>query len=186
MAQKKLLLVLKITLLFAFVDVGFCANHIGQLSDLRQRNIDSLKKLLSGDNTYNVSENSEESTLYLFISSAMPRSLLRNYYNEASNYNATLVLNGLPKSSFRELADLVREISSSGKNVPVIIDDESYKRFNIAHVPSFVLFKSEDCLGEEICNIKFDKISGNIGIRKSLEIFSEAGDLANFAKRYLR
>lgn len=184
MAKKELLLVLKIVLLFGFIDFGFCKGHIDQLSALRERNINSLKKLMK-NSKYEV-QDEENSRLYLFISSSMPRSLLRNYYNEASNYNATLVLNGLPKSSFRELAELVREISNSSQNVPIIIDDEAYKRFNVTSVPSFVLFKNEICLGDEICDVKYDKISGNIGIKAALRTFSESGDLANFAGGYLR
>lgn len=182
MAQKKLLLILKIILLFTFIDVGFCASHIEQLTILREKNLNALKKLLSNSDA----ESDEDASLYLFVSSSMPKSLLRNYYNEAYKYNATLVLNGLPKSSFLELSDFVREISNSEQNVPIIIDDESYKRFNITKVPSFVLFESENCLNDEVCDMRYDKVVGNIGIKKALEMFYESGDLPDIAERFLR
>jgi hypothetical protein len=37
-----------------------------------------------------------------------PLALLEYYYNEASIYNATLVFNGLPNNSFKELSDFDR------------------------------------------------------------------------------
>lgn len=183
MAQKKLLLILKLIFLFAFIDLGFAASYVDLLNKSRIENIDNLKKLMKN----NYSENElEDRNLYVFISSSMPKMLLRDYYQQAKNYKATLVLKGLPKGSFRELGEFVMDISKLGGDVPIIIDDESFDRFRIDSVPSFVLYQQDDCIGEHICETNFDKVSGNIGIKKSIEVFAEGGIVSNIAKEYLK
>jgi hypothetical protein len=47
-------------------------------------------------------------------------------------------------------------------------------------VPSFVLNTEEDVFNQSKL-LKFDKISGNIGIRRALETIEEQGELSDIA-----
>lgn len=106
--------------------------------------------------------------LRVFVSSSMGRNLLRHYVKEAKKYGATLVFRGLPNGSWLELASLVTAITNSNESeIEMQIDDEIFERFNIKEVPAVVL-----SLGS-----KFDKVSGNIGIRAALELMKKEGEL---------
>lgn len=121
--------------------------------------------------------------LYLFVSSSMPLPLLKAYAAEARKYGAVLVFKGLPEGSFKKLFALVKEISGGEGEAAMQIDDEAFDRFGIVSVPAIVLSKEEDPspLGTDVLP-KFDKITGNAGIKYSLRKFAESGDLREEAK----
>ena len=50
--------------------------------------------------------------LQIFVSSSMPKQLLKNYALEAKRYGGVLVFIGLPGGSIHKLTDLIMEISS--------------------------------------------------------------------------
>jgi type-F conjugative transfer system pilin assembly protein TrbC len=128
--------------------------------------------------------------LLIFVSTSMPMSLLRNYYKEASIYGGTIVFNGLPNGSFKELSQLVLDMqepnnTKSNHTVGSIIDDESFQKFGIQNVPSFVLYKEEECFEETSCKITYDKVIGNIGIKAALEGFADNGEMHRDAAKLL-
>jgi type-F conjugative transfer system pilin assembly protein TrbC len=129
--------------------------------------------------------------LLIFVSTSMPMSLLRNYYKEASIYGGTLVFNGLPNGSFKELTKLILDIqetnNTEGKqNAGSVIDDESFQKFGINNVPAFVLYKEEECFEATSCKITYDKVIGNIGIKAALESFADNGDMKEYATGFLK
>ena len=116
--------------------------------------------------------------LKVFVSESMNLELLKTYYKQATKYDGTLVFKGLPQNSFREMTRLVMELEQVGGEGSVQIDDEEFDRFDVKTVPVIILSKRENCLGLEKCKITFDKVSGNIGVRRALELFKqESGDL---------
>lgn len=133
-------------------------------------------------------------TLKIFVSSSMPKNLLKAYHAKAVKYGGTLVFKGLPGGSFKELAKLVLSIAESGETGSMQIDDEAFDRFAVKSVPSILLIKGQDylnrCVGEQICAVAndkviYDKITGSIGVRAALEKFVASGDLSQEAKRLL-
>jgi type-F conjugative transfer system pilin assembly protein TrbC len=138
-------------------------------------------------------------SLRIFVSSSMSKELLRQYMIQSAKYGASLVFNGLPDGSFKELSSLIMEISETKGNkaiggnggsrqdasvagtsvegASVQIDDEAFKRFRILTVPAIVLSKEEDCVMNQSCRMRFDKIDGNISVRAALEKFRDEGDL---------
>lgn len=114
------------------------------------------------------SANASDTKLYVFVSNSMGKELLKDYIHEAEIHGATLVFVGLVKGSFRAIGNLVAEIIGK-KNVPIIIDDELFKKYAIKEVPSFVLL--EESSG------KYDKILGNISLSSALEAFAERGEV---------
>jgi type-F conjugative transfer system pilin assembly protein TrbC len=144
-----------------------------------------------------------KASLRIFVSSSMSKELLRQYAIQGAKYGASLVFNGLPEGSFKQLSSLIMEISEAKGNngssiqdanavnariegVSVQIDDEAFKRFKILTVPAIVLSKEEDCVMNQSCRVIFDKIDGNISVRGALEKFADEGDLNIEASDLLR
>lgn len=130
------------------------------------------------------------SGLYIFVSQSMPQALLKNYLHEVNKYGGVLVLKGLPQGSFKELAKFVTDITGTSDNTGDIeaniqIDDEAYDKFNVVVVPTIVLSLSSDYHPLESTDFKFDKMVGNVGVKYSLEEFSNSGELKEEARRLL-
>ena len=128
--------------------------------------------------------------LYIFVSTSMPKPLLKSYLSEVNKYGGVLVFKGLPQGSFKELTKLVIDITGNNGSLQdiaanVTIDDEAYARFKVVSVPTIVLSKEDDYHPNQTAVLKFDKMVGNVGVKYSLEEFSRSGELATQALGYL-
>ena len=124
--------------------------------------------------------------LQIFVSSSMPRQLLKAYAKEARRYDAVLVFRGLPQGSFRKITDLIMDISDKSQPCAMQIDDKAFAGFGIRAVPAIVLSKPAAMFDEQKGEGKFDKVYGNITIKAALELFSESGALSTNAKGLLK
>lgn len=131
--------------------------------------------------------NIQTANLQIFISSSMSPSLIKQYAIEATKYNATLILRGLPNNSFKSLTKLVRTISLNHRESlsQIQIDDAAFAKFNITFVPSIVLSKNSDQSLPWKEDLIYDKVIGNIGIKKALELIVDDGDLSLEAQELL-
>jgi type-F conjugative transfer system pilin assembly protein TrbC len=128
--------------------------------------------------------------LYIFVSTSMPKPLLKSYLQEANKYGGVLVLKGLPQGSFKELTKFVIDLTGNNGNLQDIaaniqIDDEAYERFKVVSVPTIVLSVDSEYHPNQTAVLKFDKMVGNVGVKYSLEEFSRSGELKVQASRYL-
>ena len=128
--------------------------------------------------------------LYIFVSTSMPKPLLKSYLSEANKYGGVLVFKGLPQGSFKELTKLVIDITGNNGSLQdiaanVTIDDEAYARFKVVSVPTIVLSLTSEYHPNRTAILKFDKMVGNVGVKYSLEEFSRSGELATQALGYL-
>ena len=130
---------------------------------------------------------SSNTTLKVFVSTSMSVSLLASYGLMAKKYGAVLVLKGLPEGSWRKLSDLVFALNKTeGDNITVQIDDPAFDEYGITRVPSFILVREENVFEDNKDKVAvFDKITGNIGIKRALEEFAEKGELQTDAKAIL-
>jgi len=128
--------------------------------------------------------------LRVFVSSSMSLQTLKSYYRNCARYNGIMVFKGLPDGSFQKLYKLIGQITgSNNSNKPEValqMDDEVFARFGVNHVPAIVLSKESNCLFKQSCQIVFDKVTGNIGIKRALEEFASSGDLQPEAQRLLK
>jgi type-F conjugative transfer system pilin assembly protein TrbC len=123
--------------------------------------------------------------LQIFVSSSMPKSLLRDYAKEASIYGGVLVFRGLPRGSMIKLTELVRDISDEDYPAAMQIDDESFTMYGVDAVPAIILSQNSG-FGQIKKQIpKHDKIYGNVPIRYALESFAKSGKLADKASEIL-
>lgn len=132
----------------------------------------------------------EQILLKIFVSSSMSREQLKYYLQQAKKYGAVLVFNGLPDGSWRKLSSIVYEITGGSDDGGALqIDDLAFKEYGISLVPSFVLAKEFGVFSKDFeegrNNGVFDKVSGNIGIRRALELISDSGELADEARELL-
>lgn len=123
--------------------------------------------------------------LQIFVSSSMPKQLLKNYVLEAKNYGGVLVFIGLPGGSIHKLTDLIMEISSEDSSA-MQIDDEAFAAFGIISVPTIVLSKSAPIFQGETLAQNNDKVTGSITIKAALELFAKNGDMAIEARELLK
>ena len=129
--------------------------------------------------------------LYIFVSTGVPKPLLKAYLLEANKYGGVLVFKGLPNGSFKELTKLIIDLTGEERDlqkltVNVQIDDAAYERFGISTVPTIVLAKEDDYHPSQTSTLKFDKMIGNVGIKYSLEEFSKSGELKAQALEHLK
>ncbi len=212
MAQKKLLPVLVLLLLFGSnasaneqfefnkSDLEF-ANNISQIA--RQSSMSAIKEkwqellaMREGNKTnqkgLNISDDTEldsllkpSASLKVFVSSSMPKELLKTYLEQAKKYNATLVFRGLPEGSWRGLSELVYELTDGkDEGASIQLDDLAFSQYEVTSVPTFVLVNEKDVFeasGMADDEAEFDKVSGNIGIRRALEMMGSQGDNQDIA-----
>lgn len=199
--------VLSITIIIAAIFHGVCkANEdLDWASDLSQKSIamvwQNLKEIFvqatqletgSEPNLPNTTPAKQESELYVFVSTSMPKPLLKSYVQEAKKYGGVLVFKGLPNGSFKELAVLVGELNTgsidaaSDTSLPGMqIDDEAFDRFDVSAVPTIILSTTSEYQPHQTTIIIYDKITGNVGIKYVLEQFSSSGTLAKEAAERL-
>ncbi|NRB10872.1 MAG: type-F conjugative transfer system pilin assembly protein TrbC [Rickettsiaceae bacterium] len=152
--------------------------------------------LASGNGDLNVLEQLG-GEIKIFVSSSMGKRLLQHYWQEGRKYGATLIFNGLPndasgKGSFRELIKLVEAVAgsldASHDLAGMQINDKEFKEFSVTQVPTIVMLKSINPIKSLQGNnfAKFDKVTGNVGIRSALELFEREGDLKDLAAKFLK
>jgi conjugal transfer pilus assembly protein TrbC len=96
--------------------------------------------------------NRASSTLVVvFVSFSMPDASLKELGENADKYGATLVLRGLHEGSFVKTKEKILAINKNG--IPLEINPELFRRYNIYRVPTFVLLKD----GKEV-----HRLSGNV------------------------
>ena len=130
----------------------------------------------------------QESELYVFVSTSMPKSLLKAYAQEAKKYDGVLVFKGLPGGSFKELVTLINELNADNNDIDPSgfqIDDEAFDHFEINAVPTIVLSRTSEYHPHQNSTLVYDKITGNVGIKYALEQFSNSGSLAKEAAERL-
>ena len=209
MAKKELLLLLIVLLIFSNKviaeerfefkkeDIDFAKNltkRARQLSMIaikeKWQELQHMQSTNSGNNELDaLGVNDEENrvaVLKIFVSNSMNIGLLKNYVRQAEKYKAALVFNGLPNGSWRSLARLVEAITEGDEEgVLIQIDDEAFRQFGIHSVPSFVLAQEPSIFSSEESKVIYDKLVGNIGIKRALNLIASNGELAKDATRIL-
>ena len=190
--------ILSIIIVIATIFYGVCtANEdLDWASDLSQKSTamvwQNLKEIFTQTEQAQDSENLQDTTpakqageLYVFVSTSMPKPLLKSYVSEAKKYGGVLVFKGLPSGSFKELAVLVAELTidpvgtkDANNSLGLQIDDEAFDRFEVSAVPTIILSTTSEYQPHQTTQVIYDKITGNVGIKYALEQFSSSGVLA--------
>lgn len=128
--------------------------------------------------------------LQIFVSSSMPKNLLKEYAKESIIYEGALIFKGVIDGKITKFTELIGEILEVNSNAVIQIDDESFAAFGVEQVPTIVLSEqnrlADFVYNEESIVPKYDKVTGNIGIRYALELFSKDGEMKIEAENLLR
>lgn len=132
----------------------------------------------------------KRATLYIFISSSMPKTLIQQYMDDAVRYRGTVVLRGLIDNSMRQTINEIQEIVDANDGQGGLsIDPKTFEVFGVNAVPAIVLAEdpAELCMSQD-CAIDapvFDKVTGAISVIYALETFANHGDLKGLSKARL-
>ena len=120
----------------------------------------------------------------------MPQNLLKEYAKESIIYEGALIFKGVIDGKITKFTELIGEILEVNSNAVIQIDDESFAVFGVEQVPTIVLSDQNRLAdfvhNEESVVPKYDKGTGNIGIRYALELFSKDGEMKIEAENLLR
>lgn len=216
MAQEKLLFILVLLLFFSSnakaqrefefskSDLEF-ASSISQIA--RQSSMSAIKEkwrellAMRASSQANQSESGVADTeldfirqptklVKIFVSSSMPKELLKNYLEQAKKYKATLVFRGLQDGSWRKTSELIYEITGGkDEGASIQLDDMAFNQYSVTSVPTFVLVNEKDVFeasGRADDEAEFDKVIGNVGIKRALELMASGGDNQDTAALKLR
>lgn len=133
-------------------------------------------------------KHSEE--LMIFISTSMPTKALRLLGQQAVASGAVLILRGMKgplgtKGVMEETAKALQPVAETGAAIQ--IDPESFTKFNITAVPTFVIApRSESCSSTQ-CETKAYALVGDVSLQYALEYWSQrGGEAGQKADQYLR
>lgn len=156
-----------------------------QSSDIVMDNIKEIANQQNFDSNLAAETLKPRPCLQIFVSSSMPKQLLKSYADEAKHYGGVLVFIGLPGGSIHKLSELVMEISTED-SAAMQIDDEAFNAFGITGVPAIVLANAAPIFEGKTMSEKFDKVTGCISIKGALELFSASGEMAKEARGLLK
>lgn len=160
----------------------------GLATNAQNISIEAIEKIMNQpdfDQTLREDVLKPRPALQIFVSSSLPKQLLKAYAKEAKLYSGTLVFRGLPGGSIHKLSDLAMEISDED-SAPMQIDDEAFAAFKVRVVPAIVLSKSAPIFSGKTGSDKFDKVTGALTIKASLELFGKSGDMREEAGNLLK
>ena len=126
-----------------------------EAEDLKKDAVLKAKKILKSPAATpscgcNKSDHPEPSTLkksesaenvLVFVSLSMPKDSLRTLYAEAEKQNSVLILRGLKNNSFKETAEVLKELK-----IAASIDPTLFEKYHISAVPTFVMVRDSEPL----------------------------------------
>lgn len=94
----------------------------------------------------------------VFVSFSMPDMSLIQLNDQLSKYNATLVMRGIYKNSFRETKEKIMKMSKDGLSIR--IDPALFKFYGVKRVPTFILVEG---------NKEVHRLSGNVNLEYAVD-----------------
>ena len=117
----------------------------------------------------------ETAALYVFMSFSLDDKLWIQFSQELERIGGVFVVRGLPKNSFKELANRIFDLQEKGVNSPIQIHPNLFKECEVQLVPTIAVIEGH----------RYDKIAGNLSIKHALEKMGANGE-TNEAKALYR
>ncbi len=119
-----------------------------------------------------------QQSLMVFISTSMPIKALVMLGQQAHATGAVLVLRGLrgalgTKMAIQKTMEFLQPVAATGANIQ--IDPESFGRYNVTVVPTFVIATKEDSCSTDQCDTKSYSLAGDVTLQYALEQWSNRG-----------
>ena len=112
----------------------------------------------------------------ILVSQSMPIHVLKNILIQAKEYEALVVVRGLPNGEFLDEVHKLQRIAE-GTGTGLAIDPTLFKRFNVTSVPAFVLPLTPiiPCTENGCSTPEHVKATGDVTIRYFLELIERVG-----------
>jgi type-F conjugative transfer system pilin assembly protein TrbC len=115
----------------------------------------------------------------------MPEKLILDYLQQASQYNAWVVVQGFQDNAMPVMLRTLAEWESQIDISRLLIDPNVFKQYQITEVPSMILTADPyPCDSKKCIATSFDKINGSVRLEHALKTISERGDLHIEAKAW--
>ena len=118
--------------------------------------------------------------IIVFVSFAMPKSLLLSYYKQVQLYGGRLVIRGLIENSFKKTITAMgvdkNNIPLKAREIPIMdINPKLFRNYKVTRVPTILLSHKG----------KTDKFTGSVSLKYALDEASQKGDCGKFASSIL-
>jgi type-F conjugative transfer system pilin assembly protein TrbC len=112
----------------------------------------------------------------ILVSQSIPIHVLKNILIQAKEYEALVVVRGLPNGEFLDEVHKLQRIAE-GTGTGLAIDPTLFKRFNVTSVPAFVLPLTPliPCTENGCSTPEHVKATGDVTIRYFLELIERVG-----------
>ncbi|WP_406564982.1 type-F conjugative transfer system pilin assembly protein TrbC [Klebsiella aerogenes] len=126
---------------------------------------------------YSVSPDSEvrPDALY-FLSFSIPEDGLKQMVPAATRFHIPALINGLVDNNFRKTVEAVFRLARENNQGGVQIDPRQFSKYGITTVPALVV----------TCDAGYDRLTGNLKLKETLERIAAEGDCADTAKKLLK
>ncbi|MFA6038460.1 MAG: type-F conjugative transfer system pilin assembly protein TrbC [Legionellales bacterium] len=182
-------------LLFILISVNAYALDNSELTNLAKSAIEHSqqyqKQLQNHANGMNeiqkrlLNTQHQQPKLFIAVSFSMPEKLILDYMQQASQYNAWVVVQGFQNN---EMPVMMRTLAEWDQKVDIsrlLIDPNIFKQYQITEVPSLILTTDQyPCDSQKCIAESFDKINGSVRFDHALKIMSERGDLHSEAQAW--
>ncbi len=130
-----------------------------------------------------LSEAPNQGHILVFISSSMPPASLAQWFIEAEQFGAPLILRGLVNNSMSETKRWIKPFIEQAHNKGGIeINPIAFEAYGITQVPAVVVTTGTlECASNQTLAPPFDVITGNTSLSFALKIMAEKGEASLIA-----
>lgn len=129
----------------------------------------------------------EKPKLLIFISSSMPKEMLKQYAVAARQAEGALVLRGFINNDLRKTISFIKSLHDKG--VAAFISPHGFKQMSVKHVPAIaVIAKNTGCYLSDCDRTPlYDKISGSVTLSYALRrIVTDGENTQKEARKFLK
>lgn len=118
-------------------------------------------------------EISHHSEIYVFISSSMPETSLRQWLVQSQLIDAHVIMRGMVNHSLESTVHWFQSLMGDlSEKTGIEIDPTYFERFGITQVPAVVVSKNLPCSSSQSCLPTFDIVYGNLSLIEALKKIS--------------
>ncbi len=126
-------------------------------------------------NTPSLQPIEKASQLLILVSFSMPEQSLKLWSEQASKVNGKLLLRGFVDNSIQKTTEKILQLFGEQDQGELLVDPESFEKYNIQTVPAVVIMKPNNCFDEHCSTPKFDVIYGDISLEDALKAVNTKG-----------
>jgi len=113
----------------------------------------------------------------IFISNSMPKNSIKAWYKQAQRIGARLALNGFIDNDYETTMEFAQTLFDD-EIITFDINPALFDKVGVTQVPTVAIIEEKACVSEP-CEIEFDKVEGDVGLRHALNHLKDKGEHFN-------